>query len=230
MELRDYMRIIRKRIWIAVISTMLLFVSAFYVNYYVLPSVYETDAKIYIGKEVGQEKEMDMTALLIGEQIAKDCKELLKTRDVNERAAKKLNRTDISANFIANMVQVELKQDTRILVIKVEHTQPSIARDVANVVAEVFKTEISDLMKKENVSVIDKAVLPTQPIKPTRLINVMLAAIIGLLIGAGIMFLLEYLDTSIETPNDIDKYLGLQVIGTVPNFKDDFIKRYYGYY
>lgn len=67
------------------------------------------------------------------------------------------------------------------------------------------------------VQIIDYPTIPEQPI-PRRIVrNLTIGAIMGLLLGIGLAFLLEYLDTSIRTPHDIDKYLHLAYIGSIPD-------------
>lgn len=67
-----------------------------------------------------------------------------------------------------------------------------------------------------NVSVIDRAETPVDPVAPKPLINLALAGLLGLLLGAGVVFLLELLDESLKTPADIETKLGLTLLGSVP--------------
>jgi polysaccharide biosynthesis transport protein len=67
------------------------------------------------------------------------------------------------------------------------------------------------------VRIIDYPSIPEQPI-PRRIVrNLMIGALMGLLLGVGLAFLIEYLDTSIRTPHDIDKYLHLAYVGSIPD-------------
>ena len=91
---------------------------------------------------------------------------------------------------------------------------------IANKVAEVFKQKVVELMDVENVQVIDRAEVPISPVKPKKELNIAIATFIGLMTGLGIIFLIEYLDNTIKTPEDIEKHLGLPVIGTIPVFPE----------
>ncbi len=71
-------------------------------------------------------------------------------------------------------------------------------------------------MKVENVVVVDHAAAPTSPIKPRKLMNVAVAMVLGFMAAAGLAFLLEYLDTSIKTPDDVTRHVGLPVLGIIP--------------
>ncbi len=67
-----------------------------------------------------------------------------------------------------------------------------------------------------NVSVLDYAMPPRFAIKPRKRSNLMLGALFGLFLGIGVVFFLDYLDNTFRTPQDIEKYLGLSVLGVIP--------------
>jgi capsular exopolysaccharide synthesis family protein len=70
-----------------------------------------------------------------------------------------------------------------------------------------------------NVRIIDKAVPPERPIKPRSKLNVLLGAMLGILLGAGVALLLESLDTSIKTMEEVEA-LELAALGHVPEIKE----------
>jgi len=69
------------------------------------------------------------------------------------------------------------------------------------------------------VSVMDKAVLPDKPVKSNIKLNIAIAFFIGLMASIGLVFVLEYLDRTIKTEEEIEKYLDLPVIATIPRYK-----------
>jgi capsular exopolysaccharide synthesis family protein len=67
-----------------------------------------------------------------------------------------------------------------------------------------------------NVSIVDRAEQPTSPVLPKPMLNMALAAALGLLIGGLIAFLLEFLDETLRTPAEVESKLGLALLGSVP--------------
>lgn len=67
-----------------------------------------------------------------------------------------------------------------------------------------------------NVSVVDRAETPVKPVAPKPLINLALAGLLGLLLGAAVVFVLEFLDESLKVPSDIETKLGLSLLGSIP--------------
>ena len=67
-----------------------------------------------------------------------------------------------------------------------------------------------------SVVVVSEASTPESPIKPNKKLNVAIAFILGLMLFSLLAFVLEYLDNTIKTPEDINRELGLSVIGVIP--------------
>ncbi|MGE5508887.1 MAG: GumC family protein [Chitinophagales bacterium] len=85
---------------------------------------------------------------------------------------------------------------------------------------------ITEAMKSGNVRIIDPAVTPTEPVRPRTALNVAIAAFLALFVGVGLAFLLEYLDTTIRTPEELEQLLGLPVLGQIPSYLPQHLKRY----
>ncbi|MBN1769959.1 MAG: polysaccharide biosynthesis tyrosine autokinase [Deltaproteobacteria bacterium] len=85
-----------------------------------------------------------------------------------------------------------------------------------------LSTELSQI---NNVRVLDPALRPEVPIRPRVKLNLALAIVIGLLGGIGLAFLLEALDTSVKTQEDVEKGLGLAFLGIIPTFTGEASSR-----
>lgn len=71
------------------------------------------------------------------------------------------------------------------------------------------------------LSVIEPAIAPSTPISPRPLLNILLAAIVGLFLGAAFVFLMAYIDDTIKNPDDVQEAIGLTTLGTVMRMKGD---------
>jgi len=79
---------------------------------------------------------------------------------------------------------------------------------------------VSSTLTASNIQVLDKAEVPKSPFKPNKAKNIMLALIIGLLGGVGLVFFVEYLDNTVKTPEDVEKKVYLPSLGLVPYYAD----------
>lgn len=75
-----------------------------------------------------------------------------------------------------------------------------------------------------NVAVLDHATTPQWPIKPRKKVIVAMGALLGLLMGVGVAFFVDYLDNTFRDPEDLEKYLGLAVLAVVPKMREDVEK------
>ena len=104
-----------------------------------------------------------------------------------------------------------------------EHGLVKVMRD-ATVAQEIYvmlakryeEARISEVMEPTDVQIIDVAIAPDKPIKPRKVLNVAIAAILGLFISTGLSFALEYMNRTIRTADDVEQYLGLPVLGSIP--------------
>ncbi len=75
---------------------------------------------------------------------------------------------------------------------------------------------VSAGLKSNNIHVVDAAERPRRPHRPNKTLNLSLALAIGLMLGVGLAFFLEYLDSSVKTPDDVDRYIKLPSLGVIP--------------
>jgi len=83
------------------------------------------------------------------------------------------------------------------------------------------ETEITETLRSNNVRLIEPALVPKDPIRPRKRVNVMLGALLGLLGGIGLAFLLEYMDTTIKTSEDLERTVNAPFLGIIPSFTAD---------
>jgi len=86
------------------------------------------------------------------------------------------------------------------------------------VLKRLKETGVTGGLETNNVSVIEEALVPRAPIKPRKTINLVVSVLVGLFVGVGVALTIEYFDTTVKTPDDVERYLGLPVIGIVPMF------------
>ena len=82
--------------------------------------------------------------------------------------------------------------------------------------AKIKASNIDENLDPSNIRIVEKAVIPQYPVKPNKKRNVLLGAILGLIFGIGIAFLREYMDQSLRTEEDVQKYLDLPVLSVIP--------------
>lgn len=143
--------------------------------------------------------------------------EIIKSRAVITPTIEKLD-LNMTYEELASAVSVTNVSDTQIIKISVQHENPKIAMKICNTIPSIFSEEVQRIVKASGVEVIDKAILPTNPIKPNKKMNVLIAMVLGAMVSVFIIFLIEALNTKIKEPKDIEEKLGIPVFGVVPKY------------
>jgi capsular polysaccharide biosynthesis protein len=221
MELMEYFNIIKKRILLVVLITIGATVISGVLSYFVITPTYKADISVIIGKTQNgpTESQAGYNDVIMYQKLVKTYSEFAKSRKVSEHVIKELN-LKIEPSQLQAMVSVAPKGDTEFLTITVKSTDPKEAMDIANQLADSLKYISNDVKKVDNVLIVDKAQQPTKQDNPNPKLNMAIAFFIGIMSSLGIAFLLEYLDNTVKSQEDIEKLTGIPVIGIIPLTKD----------
>jgi succinoglycan biosynthesis transport protein ExoP len=103
-----------------------------------------------------------------------------------------------------------------------------LAQEIYIMLAKRYEeARINEAMQPTDVQVIDRAVDPDRPIAPNCKSNIIIAAFLGLFVGIGLALLWEYLHKTIIDSEDVERYLGLSVLGNIPVFNAKSIQSSY---
>ncbi|MDB8987062.1 Wzz/FepE/Etk N-terminal domain-containing protein [Parabacteroides merdae] len=215
--IKGYLQIIKRKSWIMFLITFIAIIVSTGVSFFAVNPVYEANTTLLvdINKKPGAEI-VTSEQLSVSEKLAVTYGEIIKSRSVLDEVIDKLD-LNMGYEEVSKMINVSPVKDTQIMSITVQDTNPKRARDIANAIPKVFTKEVKRITKANSVEVIDHAITPQKPIKPNKLMNIAIAAVLGVMIGLFIVFLLEYMDNKIKTPQDIEKHLGLPILGVIPN-------------
>lgn len=214
-DLKEYLDIIWNRKWIIVAITAIAILISAIVSFFILEPIYETSTTILIGKSNASNQAINNEEILLNKNLVNTYSNIITSATVLNEVGDNL-KLQITPDELYQKIKVNPIVDTEIIEIKVNDENPKLATDIANELSKVSIKNVQDIMKIDNVQVIDQAELPKNPVKPNKFMNIIIAAILGFMIGIAVIFLREYLDNTIKTPNDVEKYLDLSTIGIIP--------------
>ncbi|MBE6083402.1 MAG: hypothetical protein E7205_12040 [Tissierellaceae bacterium] len=222
-SLREYFFVLIKRLWLILLLTVMCIGASGIISFYVLKPEYQTFTTLMVGRPKDYQntnQQLDYNEIMVNQQLVTTYGELVKSRVVADDVIRDL-KLDISFDEFKDKVNVNLVKDTEIIKIEVTDGDPELAAAIANKTAEVFMDKVKDIMNIENVQIIDRAQVTDKPVKPRPFLNMAIAGVLGLMAGIFLAFILEYFDNTIKTQEDVQKYLGLSVIGTIPKFDEN---------
>lgn len=216
-DLKNFFYIIKKRIKLILIVTIACTLISGILNFFVIKPTYEASASIVIGKtdnDPNNKSQYNYNDIMMFQKLVKTYAEIGKSRAVAENASAKLK--NISADKLESIINVTPQNDTQIVEFKVKNNSPQEAYLIMNAVTDAFIQESKRIYPTGSIQVMDGAKIPQKPIKPNKTLNVAIAFFIGLVASLGLTFALEFMDSTIKTEENIDRYLGIPVIGIIP--------------
>lgn len=139
----------------------------------------------------------------------------LESEVVMKRVVDNSDIPGLSISGLLAIVDASIVEDSNLILVEVRNTDPVKAAAIANAVAEQYLQLMDELMFS-SVVVISPANTPAGPIKPNKKMNIALAFSLGLMLATLLAFLLEYLDNTIKTVDDVNRTLDLPVLAVIP--------------
>jgi len=222
-NLRDLFQVLRKRLWlIALIAIIAATISAV-ISFFVLTPVYQTSTQILVNQAKSEQQLYNAGAVQTNVQLISTYNDIIKSPAILDTVIEKL-KLDGSAKSLSGQIQVTSAENSQVALITVQDTNAKRATEIANTTASVFQQKVPKIMNMniDNVSILSKADLAASksPVKPQPVLNIAIALVVGLMVGIGLSFLLEYLDNTVKTEQDIENILELPVMGVITNIKD----------
>lgn len=216
-SLQEIFATIRKRLGLIVLITIIATALSGMISYFVLTPVYEGSTQILVNQSnVDQQQGYQQSQVQANIDLVNTYSVIIKSPTILDKVIKQLN-LDQTVDQLRDQLNVTSEQNSQVVNIAVDDPDPAKAVHIANTIATVFKKQVTDIMNVDNVSILSKANLDTdpKPVKPNPMLNMAIAFVVGLMVGVGLAFLLEYLDNTIKNEQDVEATLELPVLGVV---------------
>ncbi|WP_298827184.1 YveK family protein [uncultured Planococcus sp.] len=220
-SLREVYLIFKNRIRLILAITIAFMIVTALISYYLITPIYQTSAQLLISQQQN-EAGLDTQSIETDLQLVGTYSEIITSPVILEQVISQMG-LDISYEELRDKVTVEFAESSQLLNIIVEDADLAIAVEIANQTAQIFETEIMELMNVDNVSILSPAVVMENqtPVSPNPPLNILLGAIVGLLVGAAIAMILRYLDTTLRGEKDIQDVLGIPVLGAISPMNEE---------
>lgn len=207
---------ILRRFWLVVLCAVIAAGAAYgYVRFFVDP-VYSSTATLYIGNDTG---EFGYTEANLYKTLAKDFEYIIKKPTVTEEVVNRLG-LNMSASQLRDCMSVSNIAETRILEIVVSTSDPDLSKSIADTICSVASERFVSILNVNYVSTVDMGSLAKAPSNINYLRSMVLAAMAGALVCVFVIIVRTLMDDKIKSPDDVEYYLGLSVLGTTPFSKN----------
>jgi len=220
-SLRDAAQIIRKRLWVIVLVTLVFVGAAVAFSHWQTP-VYEASAKLLVRQEQQEQVDPDKADSAQGlQQLTQTVLEAIESRPVAEETIQRLGLQMDSDELLLNLTTEQIGS-TPFINVAYKDADPERAQEIANTVSQVSSERTSQVSTSANgvtVTIWEDAKVPTTPESPDPARNAILALALGLMFGIGLTFIMEYLDESWRSPDDVERVSGIPAFGIIPKFE-----------
>ncbi len=158
------------------------------------------------------------TDVTLNAKLVPTYSELVKSKNILREVISNLNINE-DENSLKKDISVTSVKDTEVIKITVSHENALYAAKIANEIAKVFSEKINEIYKINNIYIVDEAEVAEAPSNINHAKDVLIFAFIGLVLSLAYTFVLNMLDTTVKSPEEIEKNYDIPVLATIPSIE-----------
>lgn len=232
-SLMQIVGILRKHVKLIAITTVVVFVAAFFATFFIMTPKYEATTEILVNRKLSS---TDQSAQL--QQVQADVQMISTYKDIitSPTVLASVNRTLASypgypgsQAAIKDALTISNETNSQVFSVTAKATDGVTAAAIANETAKVFKKKVVKMMSINNVSIVSKAHAVNTPVSPKKSLNLLIGLVAGLLLGVVLAFLREVTDRTVKTEDFLTDDLGLTSLGIISEIDLDAIEKQNGH-
>jgi len=215
-RIEDIVDTLKKRWRMIVAITTIAVIFSGIMSFLINSPKYEVTTKLFIGKENSNDVKASDSDILMYQKLLKTYAEIISTNNLVEKAIDK-DGLNITSEEVLSGLTVTPRSDTQILEIKYTSDDKVLAKDIIDSITNEFIRSSAEFIPNGAVKIIESAKIPEQPVNDNKKRNIAIAFLLGLMISIGLSFLIEFMDNTLKTKEQLEQILELPVIGAIPN-------------
>ena len=187
---------------------------AFAYSFFLITPKYQATAKMYI-INASKNSVVDISDLNISSALRADYQQLIKSRHILETV---IDELDLGYTYkqLGEMISIANPSDTRIITVTATSAIPQESADIANEMVKQAKVYLPEIMKSEEPSIYEDALVPTVKSSPSYSRNTMIGGLLGALLYCAYVLVKYFMNDTLMTSDDVFKYIGIQPLAVIP--------------
>lgn len=224
-DLKELFQVFWKKKGIIILVTILFAVMGLgYTKYLVTPK-YKSATTLLLAQNNSQgtsseTNEITQTDITLNQTLVSTYSVLVKSKNVIGQTLQNLNMTYLNEEKVKKDITVKSVADTQVIEITYVNEDPRIAYLITDELAKVFSEKVVvEIYNINNVYIVDKAELETEPYNIHHLKDIAIFAIAGFGLSCAVIFIFSLFDTTVKTGEDVERKTGLAVLAQIPAVK-----------
>jgi capsular polysaccharide biosynthesis protein len=211
-----------KKLEIVLITLIAIAIGVVYSFFFIVPEYKASATLVLVQSSATVEQSgqgITQTDLTLNSKLVSTYSEIMKSKAVLSQVVAGIGKPEVTEENIRNNISVQSRKDTEVIEITVKNLDPNTAALIANKIAEVFSEKIVEIYNISNIYVLDRAEPSENPSNVNHTKDLVIFAFIGIVISVGFVLVLNMLDTTIKTEQDVENSTGLLVLSSIPNYE-----------
>ncbi len=211
-----------RKLEIILITLITMAIGVVYSYFFIVPQYKASTTLVLVQSSATVEQSgqgITQTDLTLNSKLVSTYSEIMKSKAVLSQVVDTIGKEEVTEESIRNNISVQSRKDTEVIEITVKNLDPNLAAQIANKIAEVFSEKIVEIYNISNIYVLDRAEPNENPFNINHAKDIVIFAFIGIVISVGFVLVLNMLDTTIKTEQDVENSTGLLVLSSIPNYE-----------
>lgn len=207
--------VIISKLWVLILVGLIAAVGAYFYTAEIATPVYRSTARVYI---LNRQSSLatSINDLNSAVTLKDDFKVLIRSNEIYRDVLKSIGEDPSNYKSLGAQLSLD-NNETRFVDITVADKDPVRAKLLADAFAKVARKKAISIMGVEDITIEELGEIPSSPSSPVMSRNIILAVLVGVVISAAIIVIFHIFNDSVRTPEDIEKALGVTVLGSIPD-------------
>lgn len=213
-DLNELFKLIKKNLRFIILTAVIVALIALSFTVFFIDKKYSSSSKIYIIPKVTEQGIVDASSVQTNSKLVNNYMEIIKGEAVISKVVDELGNTNIKE--ITSGLSVSNQSDTEIIEIKATTTNPILSRDIVSTTIDVFVDEMKELLKIENITVLNEAKINETAVSPSIPKNTVIGGLVGVMLACGFILMRYLLDRRLRNRDLAESFLGVPVLVCIP--------------
>lgn len=227
-ELKKVFKIILNIKWYIAIIILISILAGVIYSFYLNTPKYKSSTSILLVKSEENESSLQsavtQTDITLNQKLVSTYSQIIKSKTVLKSVIDNLE-LDINETVLSKSITVQAVKDTELIQVSVLNENPELAASIANEIVNVFSKQVKEIYNINNVNVIDKAEVSYVPANINHIKDIGITFIIGCVLSGLLVMAIYIIDTTIETEEDVENFIGVSVLSSIPFYTKNIQKQ-----